>query len=312
MNEPNTALQITPKRLGQISMDSYCPRCYWYLLKQKFHPPFDHFGGAIFSNMESAQMAIVGDLLEQNGELPKEFHPFCDLTSRVAFPRHWSKFRHTLESDVVLYGVPDDIFEVSDGSIAVIDFKTAQPRGAEDPFLPCYELQVIGYAYIAEFGLKLGEVSKAGLFYWGAEHKKVVSEPGKFYRSQQLWMPFTPKPHAIEIDYSLLDAPLKEAGRLWKAKTPPERSENCKDCMKLDALFALEAAVENQLGVSDRAILAGSGHNGWAVQLIARREFHNLVARHSALLNLRDEANDLTFSEHGMVANWEVFNDHGF
>jgi hypothetical protein len=136
MTKLTTDLAITPKRLGLIQMDSFCPRCFWYLLRQKFHPPFDHFGGAIFKNMEQAQMAIVGELLEKGGELPKEFAPFRDLVSRADYPRHWSKFKHKLDSGVLLYGEPDDIFEVSDGSIAVVDHKTAQPKGAEDPFLP--------------------------------------------------------------------------------------------------------------------------------------------------------------------------------
>ena len=181
----DTDLAITPKRLGLIEIDSFCPRCYWYLLKQKFHPPFDHFGGAIFKSMEQAQMAVVGDLIEKNGGLPEEFAPFCDLVGRVQFPRNWRKFKHRLDSGVLLYGEPDDIFQVSDGSIAVIDFKTARPKDGKDPLLGCYRIQILGYSFIAEFGLKLGEVSRGGLFYWGAEHEKVVADPDKYYRSKK-------------------------------------------------------------------------------------------------------------------------------
>ena len=178
---------------------------------------------------------------------PEEFDPFCDLVGRVNYPRHWSKSpAQTRFRGVLLYGVPDDIFWVSDGSIAIIDHKTAQPR-ADDPFLPCYEIQVIGYSFIAEFGLDLGEVSKGGLFYWGAEYKDVVAEPDKFYRDKTLMMSFSPKPHAIEIDYSRLDAPLKEAVKLWEAKTPPERTDKCKDCKKLDALFAIETEIREAI-----------------------------------------------------------------
>ncbi len=307
-----TDLAITPKRLGQIEMDSFCPRCFWYLVRQKFHPPFDHFGGAIFNNMEQAQMAIVGHLLEEGSGLPDEFDPFCDLVRRIDFPRHYTKFKHTLDSGVLLYGVPDDIFEVSDGSIAMIDHKTAQPKGSEDMFMPCYEIQVIGYSFIAERGLNLGEVSKGGLFYWGSQYKDVVAEPGKFYRNKKLLMPFTPKPFAIEIDYSRLDAPLKEAVKLWEAKTPPDRTDKCKDCKKLDALFAIEAEVENQLGMNDQLVLSGAGHDRWARQYVAQRVYDRNSARSSALIKLRDEAMELNFDEHGMVANWETFHDHGF
>ena len=202
----DTDLAVTPKRLGLVEIDSFCPRCYWYLLKQKFHPPFDQFGGAIFKSMEQAQMAVVGDLIEKNGTLPEEFAPFCDLVGQVQFPRNWRRFKHRLDSGVLLYGEPDDIFQVSDGSIAVIDFKTARPKDGKDPLLGCYRIQILGYSFIAEFGLKLGEVSRGGLLYWGAEHEKVVADPDKYYRSKRLWMPFVPKPLAFDIDYKQLDA----------------------------------------------------------------------------------------------------------
>lgn len=101
-----TDLAITPKRLGQIQMATYCARCFWYLLRLKFHPPFDHFGGAIFKKMEQIQMAIVGNLLDNDGRLPDEFAPFCNLVSRVDYPRHWSKFQYQHKSGVLLYGEP--------------------------------------------------------------------------------------------------------------------------------------------------------------------------------------------------------------
>ena len=92
MSKETTNLAITPKRLGLILMLTYCPRCFWYLMKQKFHPPFNHFGGGIFKQMEQAQMAIIGKLLERDGALPEEFAPFCDLVSRVEYPRNWQNF----------------------------------------------------------------------------------------------------------------------------------------------------------------------------------------------------------------------------
>jgi hypothetical protein len=312
MTQLNTDFRITPKRLGMIEMESFCPECFWYLFKQKFHPPFNHFGGAIFKNMEQAQMAVIGNFLEEDAELPEEFAPFRDLVSRVDYPRHWSKFKHTLDSGALLYGEPDDIFNLSDGSIAVVDHKTAQPKGTGDPFLPCYEVQVIGYALIAEFGLNLGKVSKGGLFYWGANHESVISEPGKFYRNKKLWMPFTPSPLAIDIDYSRLDEPLKEAARLWNAKTPPEGSEKCKDCKKLAELFTIGAEVEKQLALQDQIMLSGSGNSRFISNYVAQRVYDRQQTRNSALQYLRDDAMELDFANDGMVANWEVFHDHGF
>ena len=276
-----TDLRITPKRLGLTEVETFCMRCFWYRLHLKFREPFTFFGGAIFRNMEQAEMAIIGQLLEKDGKLPKEFAPFCDVVGRVEYPRTWRKYKYILDSGVELYGEPDDIFELADGSIAVVDHKTAQPKGDGDPLLPCYTIQVIGYGLIAERGLDLGEVSKGGLFYWGANHETVKSEPEKYYYDKKLWMPFTPKPHAIEIDFNRLDAPLKQAVELWEAKTPPDRSETCLDCKKFDGLLAIEAEVQKQLSLNDQMVLSGTGHNQWGREYVMRRVFTDSSARSS-------------------------------
>src|SRR5438309_4875008 len=114
MPSGNSDLRITPKRLGLILLDSFCARCFWYMLKQRFKLPFNHFGGGIFGTLEQAQMAVFGHLLETRQSLPKEFHPFEDVQSRVPFPRCWQKFQQRLKSGVLLYGVPDEIVKLKD------------------------------------------------------------------------------------------------------------------------------------------------------------------------------------------------------
>jgi hypothetical protein len=306
MSKQTTNLAITPKRLGLIRIYSYCPRWYWYLLMQNFHPPFDHFGGAIFNNMEQAQMAIVADLLKKNGRLPEEFAPFCNLVGRVEFPRDWRKFKYQLDSGVVLYGEPDDIYEASDKTIVTIDFKTAQPKDGKDPMLEVYRIQCIGYSLFAEFGLMLGEVSKAGLFYWAAAHDSVVRDPWKYYTKKTLSMPFVPKPLAIDIDYKLLDAPLKEAVSLWESPTPPSRSEKCPDCRKLDALLAIEDEVQRHLNISDQILLSRSYNDFWIRNQIQKWISDSISARSSALMELRDDDRNSIFADDGMIANWEA------
>jgi hypothetical protein len=295
-----TDLAITPKRLGQIQMATYCARCFWYLLRLKFHPPFDHFGGAIFKKMEQIQMAIVGILLDNDGRLPDEFAPFCNLSSRVDYPRHWSKFQYPHKSGVLLYGEPDDIFDVSDGSIAVVDHKTARYRGGDDPFLPCYATQVVGYANIAELGLKLGKVSKGGLFYWEIDDETVTSDPARFYRGKELWVPFAVKTHSIDINYSLLDPLLKEVKQLWKADTPPVGAEKCDDCKKLDLLLA----IEDQIMIKDQKILQRfSDFPSVANPVISRMSDHRR-AKYSAWSEFMGQEHGLAFADDGMFAAW--------
>lgn len=166
-------LSITPRNLGALALDGYCPRCLWYLLQLRFHPPFCHFGAATFNDAQRSQEAVIGYFLEEEGCLPKEFAPFGDCVARADFPRHWSKLRTTHKSGVVLYGAPDEIYTRKDDPLAVCDLKTAHFRGDADPFHPQYQIQVIGYGAIAE-GLKLGTVTLGGLLYWEAQTESVI------------------------------------------------------------------------------------------------------------------------------------------
>src|ERR1700752_2624190 len=101
-------LEITPRNLGGILLKHFCKRCFCYLLKMRFHAPFNSFGAGIFNSMQRIEEAVVGHYLEKDGCLPKQFAPLCECTSRVEFPRHWSSYRYTHKSGVVLYGQPDE------------------------------------------------------------------------------------------------------------------------------------------------------------------------------------------------------------
>jgi hypothetical protein len=275
-------LRITPKRLGKVAMQDFCPFCFWFLLRLRFRPPFDQFAGGIFKALEKAQIAIVDNLLQKNGELPEPFDPFCDVVGRVEFPRDWRKFHYHLPDGTELYGEPDDIFNLVDGTIAVVDHKSAKPKGGEDPFLPCYETQVIGYGLIAEKGLKLGRVSKGGLFYWAAADDSVVNDPGKHFRGEQLWVPFTPTVIPVEIDYKKLAAPLKEARLLWNSSTPPDGTRGCPHCKRLEALFAIQEEIVASDQLRDSRILSGAGDKTWALRNIGHRSFDNVLRRNAA------------------------------
>lgn len=295
-------LKITPKRLGKIAMADFCALCFWFLLRLRFRPPFDHFGGAIFKNLEKTQIAVIDSLLQKNGKLPKEFDPFCDVDGRVEFPRNWQTFQYELPDGTQLYGEPDDMFSLSDGTIAVIDHKSAKPKDGNDPFLPCYETQVIGYSLIAEKGLKLGTVSKGGLFYWAADDDSVVRDPGKHFRGAQLWVPFTPNVVPIEIDYDKLNAPLKEARLLWNSSTPPDGRKGCIDCKRREALLAIQEQIDVSSREKDTRSLWGAGDKAWVMSFINQREFDRASRRRSALMelcNIEDDAVEF-------VESWEA------
>jgi hypothetical protein len=261
----------------------------------KFHPPFNSFGAGIFNALESAERAVVLHFIEEEGKLPREFSPFCDCTAMIEYPKHWSKFRYTHKSGVVLYGVPDEILLLKDGTLCVLDYKTAKAKGNDDPFHSQYEIQVVGYANIAEIGLNLGTV------YWEVQTDAVLQAPEEHYDSSKtLYVPFKPAALEIEIDYSLLDPLVKEAKKVWATTVPPSGRDNCKDCQKLDALFALEQEVECE--------------DAWMLKSMAFTDQHaSIIGRHYMLRSRRLQAlselikfDDRQLDSESMAANWET------
>jgi hypothetical protein len=306
----DTTLEISPRNLGLILLALFCPRCFWMLMRMRFHGPFDHGGGALFTYMEQIERAQVDHHLETTGRLPKEFSPFCDIRARAEFPKHWSKFRYQHKSGVILYGVPDDIFTLADGSsLVVIDYKTAINKGEDDPFLPIYNSQVVGYCDIAENGLDLGKVKKAGLIYWEVQRTGVIEDPSDHYERGKVWVPFVPKPLEFDIDYAFLDPMLKEAKKLWKSDSAPAGREGCKDCKKVDALFALGTMAEASELIKDQRAIELHGNIPEVVNSVNKRIYDRRRARTSALLELQDGNNGFNFAEGGMVANWKYFGD---
>lgn len=305
----DTVLAISPRNLGITMLATFCPRCFWMLMRLRFHAPFDHGGGALWTYMQQIQEAQVGHHIEKNGRLPKEFSPFCDINGRAEFPKHWSKFRYQHKSGVILYGIPDEIFTLADGSLCVIDHKTAMNKGREDPFLPIYNSQVVGYSDIAENGLGLGEVTKAGLFYWEVHREDTISDPSGHYDKGNVWVSFFPKPLEFDVDYAFLDPLLKEAKKLWKSDSAPDGREGCKDCTRAEAFFELGTMIDEGEQLKDRWTIVSHGRRPEVVNFVSKRIYDRRRARFSALLELQDETSDFNFAEDGMLANWEFLGD---
>lgn len=276
-------LRITAKRLGMILLTNYCCACLWFLLRLRFDPPFNQFGGAIWNDMEAMQKALVGHYLETTGCLPDKFGSFTDIVSRLDYNGHWSKYGYMHDSDVWLYGAPDEIFKLSDGNLCVVDHKTAHDRGAEDEFLPEYQIQVIGYGNIAEVGLELGRVTKGGIFYWDVQRKSVIEKPQKYVRDGCLCPPFAVSPVEVEMDFSRLDPLFKELKKVWKSKTPPATGlENCKGCKRRNALLAIaDSLLAEDQRAYDRA--------PYLQQDAARRYFTTKNAWYSAISSIQRE-----------------------
>jgi hypothetical protein len=299
--------KITPRNLGSLALEDICLSDFWYLSKLHFHPPFNNFGAAIFNNCQAMQEAAIGYYLAKDGRLPKQFAPFCDIKARADVNKHFSKFGYMHESGVWLYGSPDEVLVREDDSIVIVDHKTAHPKseGKKDRFQPQYQIQTIGYGLIAEDGFQLGETSGGALFYWDIQHESVISNPGNFIEDGKLWTYFVPKVIPVEIDYSRIEALLKEAKKIWKSKTPPEGEKGCEDCKKLKALLAVQDGVDSELNARDQHMWYRYGNYPGVRETIARQLEDRRWAQVAALRELHESGDSLQFDEESIVSNWE-------
>jgi hypothetical protein len=169
--------------------------------------------------------------------------------------------------------------------------------------------QVVGYADIAEVGLELGHVSNAAIMYWESESANVIENPGKFIKDGKLWAPFVPKPLEVELDYSKLEKLLEEAKKIWKLKSPPKGRQGCPDCKKLQALFAIESEIEEELTAEDQRLITTVGYNSWTLNTINKRRADRKYDLAFALVSLQKGGDDPPFGQGGMAANWEFIGD---
>ena|GEM_PF-5707300 len=298
----HTQLKITPRNLGLILLGTFCPKCFWFLLRLRFKPPFNKGGGAIFSSMQAIQEAVLGNFLAQNGCLPEEFHPFTDITERVQCSKHWRNFGYEHESGVWLYGMPDEVVRRKNGKICIIDHKTAVNKGTNDPFYPIYQTQIIGYSMIAERGLNLGQASNPGLFYWQIDHKSVIEKPSNFYKNKQVWPGFSVKPLEVKLDYEVLEPLLETAIELWESSQPPDGREACPDCEQLAKLMALE----DELVAADNAFMQRVSMAAPMCNSVFNRTQDRKWKWRSALQQIQmNDLQPIEFSPDGMFSSWE-------
>jgi hypothetical protein len=230
------ALRISAKNLGEIAMeDSFCPRCFWIKLKTKL--PFQIFPG-IFSSIDAYTKKVTNLHYDRHGSIPEWFNEFGDLGRPVKVP-HFSKFNtFDEETQVLLTGVPDEIFKGPDGSYFIADYKTAKYTGAQDELLPMYDIQLNGYAYIAE-RTGFSPVSGLGLIYY--EPQTDISEPeiDSYVMDGGFAMHFSPKLKPMELRTDVIPPLLKKAKEIFDMSRPPASATGCKNCDLLDQMMGM-------------------------------------------------------------------------
>ena len=243
MPQPFLLDHLSAKQLGELAMPDFCPRCYWMKVRMKFQGPWSSFP-SIFSHIDSYSKAITEAHIASHGNKPPPWlDPFGRFAKQIASP-HWSKFAFAdPATGVVLRGSPDEMFRLEDGTIAILDYKTARFTEHQDELLPIYKVQLGVYRWLALSDTKafpggLGETSSTGLVYYEPATHGATAE---MLRLDGFVMPFTAHILPIQTDLSQVESLLVEAQRIAQLSEPPAGMAVCKNCEAIEHLKQMVA-----------------------------------------------------------------------
>ena len=233
----STPLRISAKHLGALALPDCCHRCFWMQFRLGWKTPYAVFPG-IFSSLDSAQKKVVNAFHARHGRNPSWLSSFEPLGTPIAVPHH-SKFRWTdPETGALLTGVPDELFRQEDRALFIADYKTAKFTANQDSLLPVYTVQLNGYAVIAE-ALGMGTVTGLGLIYFEPRTDIGEADVDALTTEEGFLMRFEAKLLNVDLNRAMIRPLLRRARELFTMPSPPAGRDGCKDCGKLDALFAL-------------------------------------------------------------------------
>jgi hypothetical protein len=230
-------IKISAKELGALALPGFCPRCFWIKMHCANKLPFQIFPG-IFSSIDSYTKKVTGAHFARYQKPPSWLTELGDLGEPVKVPHH-SKFKVVDEqTNIVLNGMPDEIFKKDDGSYFIVDYKTSRFTQTQDSLLPMYDVQLNAYAYI---GKRQGfdPVSGIALVYMEPQTDLEQDELDSVLREDGFLMGFAGHILQLKLSPEQKIPPLLEKVRMiHDLDLAPPGSEACRDCRLLDGLIA--------------------------------------------------------------------------
>jgi len=136
----------------------------------------------------------------------------------------------------VLTGVPDGLLVRQDGSLVVVDYKTARFTAAQDALLPMYEVQPNTYGLIAE-RLRLSPVAKLVLAY--CQPMTEDEDADERRRDYGFDIGFVAYARTVNVNPDRLQPLLARTRALHDSASPPPPRLGCGDCVLLDRMCRL-------------------------------------------------------------------------
>jgi hypothetical protein len=227
-------LRISGKNLGQLALKNFCPRCFWIRLKCGDKIPFAIFPG-IFSSLDAFQKKVTNCHYEKHGRIPKWLDGFGKIGQPMKVPHH-SVFRIIdPDTDVLLTGVPDEILKRRNGTLTILDYKTARFTANQDELLPLYKVQLNAYAFIAQ-RIGMGKVTALGLIYYEPQTDLTTDGIDAVLEDDGFEMKFRAKLLPIELNQASIPLLLHKVRQIYDRKTAPKGRNGCKDCKLMDGL----------------------------------------------------------------------------
>jgi hypothetical protein len=265
-------LHISPRTLAAVALDSACPRCAWLTLRCEGKFPFAMGLPGIFSSIDSFTKREVRNHFDLYQRLPDWFPDVGKVAEMVpSRDLHWNRFfREDLETRIRLQGTPDDILRMADGGTHIVDYKTARLTEAQDDLMPVYEVQLNGYAYIAD-ATGYGPVAHLSLIYFEPQTETTLAPPsGAFAAAELFTQPVAPPSSHGPVLVRSHGAALHDLGRggawlefrarrkevpmrgshgirellvraraLFDRADPPASAAGCEDCCRLAEIWKL-------------------------------------------------------------------------
>jgi hypothetical protein len=224
---------ISAKRLGELNNPHACSRCFW--IRDKMHgtgrdAPFSFGMAGILSRLDSLQKKLIWS----NPVLPEFLHNYKHMTLIKS-----SRMCVTDErTGIDLSGVPDLIFQATNGDLAIVDLKSSKPKetptsadkSAFEKVAAIYGTQLNVYAWMLEKS-GAGRVTRLALMYlWPS---------GLAIENGNVNCVFDATEVALSLDETLVPRLLDKARAILTSKRIPEPRADCLDCVRMAHMLSV-------------------------------------------------------------------------
>jgi hypothetical protein len=238
-SKPQTnKITVSPSEIGKSLLEDFCPRCFWFTKKFsiKDKHPFSSPMAGILNITDKYVKDVVKWHVQILNQLPtwilnqlKNLYPHLDFENiRLIRPTIWQV--SLFDGTCLLRGQADEIIAFSDGSLFIIDYKTAALTDNQTKLRPLYEAQLNAYAYLAN--KKLGKpVVGLALVYLDPEYKDLKDEVMLHRTKEKFLFGFNPTVVPVKlVDNEWVEELCQILFEILSLDTPPEGKSNCEGC----------------------------------------------------------------------------------